>query len=161
LPANTTIRRFHEDDLASVYELVRKTIDISYRPDYPVKVIEFFKKFHTRENILDDARSGCILVALDNGEIAGTGTLLGAHIRRVFISPSHQGRGIGTLIAAELEKMAASNNVQVLDLSAALGSRTFWESHGFTVREELFAPARKDIVIHYFAMEKILNSAKI
>ena len=158
MPADTTIRRFHDDDLPNVYELVHRTIDISYPPDYSARVIELFKEFHSRENILEDTKSGCTLVALHEGEIVGTGTLLDAHIRRVFVNPSFQGRGIGTLIANELEKIASSNNETALNLAAALGSRNFWESCGFTVQEEIFAPARKDIVIHYYTMEKPLNS---
>jgi GNAT superfamily N-acetyltransferase len=157
LPQETIVRRFNEADLASVYELVRSTIDISYRPDYPQNAIEFFQGRHTRERILDDAKNGRTLVAWHSGEIAGTGTLLGAHIRRVFVDPRYQRRGIGKLIADKLEQMARADNVIELDLSAALGSRTFWESRGFTVREELFAPAREDLVIHYFVMVKKLD----
>lgn len=157
MPQNTIIRRFNDDDLPSVYELVQNTIDFSYRPDYPEKVIEFFKEYHTRESILDDAKNGYTIVALQDGEIAGTGTLLGANIRRVFISPLYQRRGIGTLIADELEKKAAADNQSILDLSSALGSRTFWESRGFIIQEELFAPAGKDRIIHYYSMIKTLD----
>lgn len=160
MPADITIRRFHEDDLPCVQELVHSTINISYPPDYSADVIGLFKEFHCRENILEDAENGCTLLALYNGEIVGTGTLLGAHIRRVFVNPSLHGHGIGSLIADELETIASTNNIDVLDLSAALGSRTFWESRGFTIREELFAPAKEDIVIHYYTMEKSLNSPK-
>ncbi|MBN1177321.1 MAG: GNAT family N-acetyltransferase [Dehalococcoidales bacterium] len=156
MPLEITIQRFDEGDLADVLELVRNTIDISYRPDYSAEVIAFFKQFHTRQSILDDARNGYIVVASVGGEIAGTGTLLGAYIRRVFISPSHQRRGIGTLIAADLERRAAADGRKVLDLSSALGSRTFWESQGYSVREEHFAPAPNDLIIHYYTMEKIL-----
>ena len=160
LPADTTIRRFQEADLPYVHELVHKTIDISYPADYSARVIELFKEFHSHENILEDTRNGCTLVALHDGEIVGTGTLLKAHIRRVFVNPTLHGRGIGSLIAAELEKIAADNSETVLDLAAALGSRTFWEARGFTVQEELFAPAREDVTIHYYTMEKSLNSPR-
>jgi GNAT superfamily N-acetyltransferase len=159
LPADTTIRRFHEDDLVYVHELIHNTIDISYPADYSARVIELFKEFHSLENILDDARNGYTIVALQRGEIVGTGTLLSAHIRRVFVNPSFQGCGIGSLIASEIEKTASANNVDILDLAAALGSRTFWESRGFSISEELFAPAREDIIIHYYTMEKPLNYA--
>jgi GNAT superfamily N-acetyltransferase len=160
LLSDTTIRLFHEDDLPYVYELIHKTIDTSYRADYSARVIGLFKEFHSRENILEDTKNGCTLVALHSGEIVGTGTLLDAHIRRVFVNSSFQGRGIGTLIANELEKIASNNSVTVLNLAAALGSRTFWESRGFIVQEEIFAPVREDIVIHYYIMEKPLNSLR-
>lgn len=160
LPANTTIRRFQEADLPYVHELVHKTIDISYPADYSARVIELFKEFHSHENILEDTGNGYTLVVLHNGEIVGTGTLLKAHIRRVFVNPSFHGQGIGSLIATELEKIAAANNEAVLDLAAAIGSRTFWEARGFTVREELFTPVREDVTVHYYTMEKPLNSPR-
>ena len=154
---DTILRRFTDNDLSAVYKLVQYTIDISYRSDYPENVIDFFKDYHTSESILEDAENGLTLVVLQEEQIIGTGTLLGTNIRRVFINPHCQRRGIGTLIWEELEATARSKNVPVLDLSSALGSRTFWESRGFTISEEIFAPAGNDRIIHYYTMTKVIG----
>ena len=158
---NNVIRSFQYRDLDSVYELIQNTMDVSYRADYSEEAIRLFKIFQSRQIILENAANYHTLVALINGEIVGTGTLQGAHIRRVFVSPQHQGRGIGTLIADELEKRASASNIMTLDLAAAVGSRTFWESRGFTVEEERYAPSEKERIIRYFTMVKILPGGTV
>jgi GNAT superfamily N-acetyltransferase len=159
LPENTIVRPFREDDLPPVYGLVHKTIEISYRSDYSEKAIELFKTYHSRENILDSARNGYTVVAVEEGKIVGTGTLLDTNIRRIFISPLHQRRGIGTLIYENLEHKARADNISALDLSSAIGSRPFWESRGFIIQEELFIPPGKDWIIRYYSMVKDLTGA--
>jgi putative acetyltransferase len=117
-----------------------------------------FKEYHSRENILDDARNGYTLVAEEDRVIVGTGTLLDTSIRRVFISPLHQRRGIGKLVYDALEHKARTDKIAVLDLASAIGSRPFWESRGFIVREELYVPSDKDRIIRYYSMTKDLSS---
>lgn len=155
---NIQIRQFRGKDLSYVHRLVLDTIDVSYRPDYTPKVIEFFKEYHPRETIRDDAETGYTIVAADDGQIVGTGTLLGTNIRRVFIDTARQRQGIGSLIVNELEKRATREGIHILDLSSALGARTFWETHGYTVREEHFTPAGNNRVIHYYTMMKTLKN---
>jgi GNAT superfamily N-acetyltransferase len=155
---NILIRPFQPCDLESVYELVQHTVAISYRNDYSEKAIDMFRRYNSRKTILENADNGHTLVAVIDGAIVGTGTLEGAHIRRVFVSPQHQRRGIGKLIAAALEKKALAENIEVIDLAAAIGSRTFWESRGFTVEEECFAPPGEERIIRYFSMTKRLDS---
>lgn len=161
MPPTLNIRPFTEADLDTVWELVQRTIGISYQPDYSPEAIRFFQDYHPREKILDDAANGRIIVAEQQGKIVGTGTLRDAHIRRVFIDPESQGQGTGSIIAAELETQAISNGWKTVDLSAALGSRRFWESRGFYISEENFTPVEDNLVIHYFTMTKdlaVINS---
>jgi ribosomal protein S18 acetylase RimI-like enzyme len=156
LPPTVYIRPFKETDIETVWALVQRTIGISYRPDYSPEAIRFFQEYHPREKILDDAANGRIIVAEQNQTIVGTGTLREAHIRRVFIEPSHQGQGIGSLIADELESRAIAKGWTTIDLSSALGSLRFWESRGFSVSEEHFRPVDNNLIIHYYTMTKDL-----
>jgi GNAT superfamily N-acetyltransferase len=158
VPPTIDIRLFKEVDLEDVWALVQHTIGVSYRPDYSPEAIRFFQNYHPREKILDDAENGTILVAENEQEIVGTGTIREAHIRRVFIHPSHQGQHIGSLIANELETRAVRNGRTTIDLSSAIGSRTFWESRGFYISQEHFTPVENNLVIHYYTMTKDLPS---
>ena len=151
------IRRFNKKDLDSLHQLVLNTIDISYRADYTPEVVEFFKSIHPPETILSDAENGYTVVAAENGNIVGTGTLLGTNVRRVFIDTARQKEGIGSLIYNELEKRACEKGLDILDLSSALGARSFWERHGYSVREEHFTPTGDGRIIHYYTMTKIIN----
>ena len=158
MPPSAHIRPFIKADLEDVWALVQHTIGISYQPDYSPEAIRFFQEYHPREKILDDAANGSILVAEHGREIVGTGTLRDAHIRRVFIHPSHQGQGIGSLITDELESQAVKKGWTSIDLSSALGSLRFWESRGFHISQEHFRPVDNNVVIHYYTMTKELAS---
>ncbi len=150
------LRPFTPADIEPVWELVQRTIAVSYRPDYSPEVIRFFQNYHPREKILDDAANGRIVVAERDGGIIGTGTIREAHIRRVFIDPACQGCGLGKSIVEHLERNARDRNVPAIDLSGALGSKTFWEARGYAVRQEVFRAIDGGPVIHYFEMYKKL-----
>jgi N-acetylglutamate synthase-like GNAT family acetyltransferase len=143
-------------DLAAVYALVQKTIEVSYGGVYPPEAIEFFKNHHSRENILQDIAKGYIVMAESGGQILGTGTLLGTNVRRVFINPEYQRQGIGKIIAEKLERKARANGLAKLDLSASLKSRQFWEARGFTSTKEFALPVANGQKLIFYEMTKTL-----
>ncbi len=150
------IRKFAEGDIQTVYGLLQNTISTSYRGVYPPEAIKLFKDHHSEEQVLSDAAEGYTVVAEDTGEILGTGTLSGDHIKRVYISPLHQHRGIGRLIVQELEKKALAEKLPAVDLGASLVSRRFWESLGYTVQKEEYVPIENDKQLHFYRMSKTL-----
>jgi len=150
------VRQAEEEDLPSIYRLVQNVVAISYNEIYPVEAIEAFQNHHSEEQIRIDAISGYTVVAEYNSEIVGTGTLYETNIRRIYISPRHQRKGIGRLIVQELEKKALTEKLTTLDLGASLLSRQFWESLGFVVQKEDYVPVRNDQKLHYFLMVKTI-----
>ena len=151
---NIRVRRFKEKDLKAVYELIQNTINVSYNKVYPGEAIEFFKEFHSPENILKDAISGYTVVAERDGEILGTSTLIGNHIQRAFVSPDCQRQGIGGLIAQELERKALLKKPASIDLEASIVSRQFWESRGYVLQEETCIPVKNGQKLIYYKMSK-------
>jgi citrate lyase synthetase len=154
---NITIKQAVDNDLPQLLKLVHNTIDISYRSIYHAEAIQAFKDYHSIENITHDLKTGHIIVAEQNNEIIGTGTLLDTNIRRVFISPGWQQYGLGKKIAMELEKKARSQGLAMIDLSASLGSRTFWENLGFEFQKESFLPVANGKKLVFFEMAKRLD----
>ena len=136
------IRKFERKEADFLYRMVQDTIDISYCKAYPPEAVEYFKEYHSIGDILNDATLGYTVIAQSDGEILGTGTLLGSNIRRVYVNPSHQHQSIGKLIVAELEKRALGEKILCLDLAASLVSRDFWASCGFLAQSEDFIPVR-------------------
>jgi N-acetylglutamate synthase-like GNAT family acetyltransferase len=151
------IRKFNEEDLQSLYRLIQNTIDISYHEAYPKEAIEFFREYHSKEQILNDTATGYTVIAEYNSEVLGTGTLFGTNIRRVFVNPLLQHRGIGKLIVQELERRASVEKIATIDLEASLVSRQFWESLGFVIQREDYVPVRKDQKLCYYKMIKTLD----
>ena len=148
------LRQFNEEDLPSIHRLIQNVIATSYSGVYPPEAIEAFQNHHSEEQILIDATNGYTVVAEYNNEILGTGTLYETNIRRVYISPRHQHKGIGRLIIQELEKKALAEKLTTLDLGASLVSRQFWESLGFVVKKEDYVPVRNNQKLHFFWMVK-------
>lgn len=151
------VREMNEEDLGSLYVLVQNTTQISYQGFYPDEAIEFFKNYHSKESIKKDAASGYTVVAEMKGEVVGTGTLLGTNIRRVFVKPSLQQKGIGRLIVQRLERRASAEKLATLDLDSSLASRKFWESMGFVLQKEDYIPVGNGKRLLFFKMNKTLG----
>lgn len=154
------IRQLERADLPPVYALIQDTLQTSYHGIYPVEAIEFFKIYHQKENIWNDASSGYTAIVESAGKIVGTGTLLGTNIRRVFVDSLLQHRGIGKLIVQELEQKAVLEKLQILDLESSLVSRQFWESLGFILQKEDYVPVRNGQKLVFYRMVKTMEIAR-
>jgi len=151
------IRIFDKEDLPSVYKLIHNAIDVSYNGVYSREAIEFFKNYHSKEHILNDAITGYTIVAEYDSKILGTGTLFGTNIRRVFVDPSHQHKGVGKLLVQDLGGKASLEQLTTIDLEASLVSRRFWGSLGFVVQREDYVTVRNSQKLVYYKMFKTLS----
>lgn len=132
----TIYRIMSEDEVEAVGELVRRTVDVSYRNAYSAQAIAFFKEYHSRQSIERDAASGTTLVAFREGVLVGTGSLVDGEIKRVFVDPDHQRLGIGRGLMERLIERARSEGRGRATLDASVVSRAMYEHMGFRfVRE--------------------------
>ena len=154
--AEIKIREFTEDDLDRVVALVRYVVDVSYKDAYPADALRMYKRYHSRENIRNDASSGYCVVAELNGFIVGTGTLVDNVVRRVYINPTYQNTGIGSKIYRDLEEHAAATGISRLELGASVLARGFWESQGWTYNGEEKIPTPHGEELVFFKMSKEL-----
>jgi GNAT superfamily N-acetyltransferase len=154
------IRKFKRSDTQSLHRMVQNSIDVSYRGFYPPEAVNYFKEYHSKKDMLQDASAGYTLIADCNGEILGTGTLLGTNIRRVYVNPLHQHQGIGKLIVAALEKKASREMIASIDLEASLVSKRFWESCGYQIDSENFIPLENGQKLNYYNMVKTISNDK-
>ncbi|MFC1920860.1 GNAT family N-acetyltransferase [Chloroflexota bacterium] len=151
---NIIIRQSNIDDAASIYGLLQKTFDISYKGVYPQEAIDRFKNRYSEDFVIELATEGYTVVVEHNEEIIGTGNLHENSIRQVYIDPSYQKQGVGKLIVDELELKAKDNQLSFLDLGASLLSRNFWESLGYTLDKEDSVPIENDQELRFFRMSK-------
>jgi len=154
------LRRFLPGDIEDVSRLVVETIEVSYAKSYPREAIDYFLEYHTVEQILLDADRGCTFVLASGGRIAGTGTLLGTTIKRVFVDPSRQRRGYGALLMQALEREALRCGVRRVDLSASLPSKRFYDRLGYTTECEAYIPVGSGKRLDYYAMVKALDEGR-
>lgn len=154
------LRRFLPGDIEDVSRLVVETIEVSYAKSYPREAIDYFLEYHTVEQILLDATRGCTFVLAPGGRIAGTGTLLGTTIKRVFVHPSRQRRGYGALLMHALESEAIRRGIGRVDLSASLPSKRFYDLLGYTTECEDYIPVRNGKRLDYYTMVKALGEGR-
>jgi ribosomal protein S18 acetylase RimI-like enzyme len=130
------LRDFRSADLASVRRLIHNTIGVSYSRVYPPRAVQFFRQFHSEQEILARSEAGEILVAEREGTIVATGALVGREILGVFVDAQCQDRGYGTAVMRELERRAKERGCKEVELSVSLPSRGFYERRGYQVLEE-------------------------
>jgi len=152
-----SIREFKSDDLPAIKALVNQTIDICYVGVYPREAMQFFKDWHSNDRILADAEEGCTVVLEQDGQVIGTGTVAGNEIKRVFVGPVFQKRGLGRLIMQVLEDHAVSAGIGVVKLDASLPSKKFYDSLGYIMLEETFLEVENNKRLDYYRMEKRLT----
>lgn len=94
-PNLARIRDFQESDLALVGRLIQRTIDVCYSGVYPSRAVQFFKEFHSPEEIMKRHRRGKMLVVEEDGRVIATGALVDGDIFGIFVHPEFQHRGYG------------------------------------------------------------------
>ena len=153
---NVVIKVFEPSDIETVHSLVIDTIDKSYSGVYPEEAIDFFKQYHRKNNIYNDCLNGYTIIAEYKGRIVGTGTLLDTNIRRVFINNYFQGQGFGKLIMKKLEEKALEQGKRIVDLSASLVSKRFYDRLGYITQGEKSIDVENNKKLNYYQMVKYL-----
>ncbi|MBN1457325.1 MAG: GNAT family N-acetyltransferase [Sedimentisphaerales bacterium] len=149
------LREFNPDDLIPLLKLIWDTIDVCYRPVYSDEAITHWEDEHNETEILKDASEGIILIVELEDKIIGTGTLLAERIKRVYVDPALQGRGLGKMIMAELEKRAGDNGLKEIRLYASVPAKKFYDAIGYNTYSESFLEV-KGKRLNYYNMDKEL-----
>jgi GNAT superfamily N-acetyltransferase len=150
------LRKFKKADLAEVKNLIDKTINACYRRVYCAEAMQFFKDWHCDDRILADAEGGYTVIAKQGGQVIGTGTIVGSEIKRVFVDPAFQNRGLGRLIMRELEGRAISAGIDTVTLDASLPSKKFYDLLDYVTLEKTFREVENGERLNFYRMEKRL-----
>ena len=140
--------------MGELHGMICWTIELSYARVYSTEAVRFFKEYHSIEHIRSDASVGHTILALENDSIIGTGTLLGHNIRRVFVRPDRQGKGIGGRIMTRLERMASDDRVEMVDLDSSMVSVEFYHRRGYLGDERCFLELGNGTKLGYIPMTK-------
>jgi len=152
-----TIRKFKETDLPALTALIHKTVGACYPGHYCREAIHFFLRYHSVDAIRADARAGRTLVLDRAGRVFGTGTLVGAEIKRVFVDPVRQGEGFGRHLMQHLERTAAQHGIRTVQLDASLPAQAFYERLGYVTVTAASEPVENGRRLDFFKMEKTLR----
>lgn len=128
-----TIRRATRADLEATCAAHRAAIEVTCRSHYSAQEIAAWAG-PLKHSVYEPAlRERQMLVAEVSGAVAGLGILdlRRASVDAVYVSPAHQGRGIGAQLLATLEGLARGHLIGRLRLIATLNGVGFYEQHGY------------------------------
>lgn len=117
-----------------ITELVRETIKAVYPKYYPAGAVEFFLAHHKSEKIASDIGAGKVYVTERDGIIAGTVTIDGNGIERLFVEPSKQGNGYGGQLIDFAENIIFGYSETVW-LDSSLPAKSIYIKRGYKEKE--------------------------
>ena len=135
------IRRFEEKDAEKVSELIVETLRKTNIKDYSADLIEnYVNNFHP-ENVLKRASWTHFYVAEEKGDIIGGGAIAPywdkideSSLFTIFISPEHQGKGIGQKIIETLEKDEYFLRAKRIEIPSSITAVPFYKKMGYSCK---------------------------
>lgn len=106
-------------DFETVRQMTEETILAVYPHYYPAGAVDFFLAHHNPAAIRRDLDAGTVFLCMtDDGETAGTVTICGNEIGRLFVLPAYQGKGYGRALLDFAEaRIAGQYDKAELDVS--------------------------------------------
>lgn len=150
------LRAYRPEDLSEVLRLFYTTVHTVNARDYTQAQLAVWAPEQP-----DTARWAASLaahrsfVAEENGLLAGFADLdaENSYFDRLYVSAAMQGRGVGTLLAGQIEKEAARLGLEKLFTDASITAKPFFARRGYRlVREQQVE--RGGILLTNFRMEK-------
>lgn len=143
MPETVEVRLSTESDAKEIGEMVRRTLEISNSKDYPHNVIERIQGSFSTSAILNLMRKRVVFVAELNGRMIGTASLERDVVRTVFVDPSIQRNGVGTLLMQSVEHFARTRGDTNLRVPSSITAQSFYRCLGYEfVRETYFGDER-------------------
>jgi len=137
--------------------MICDTIDASYSGVYPVRAVEYFKEYHSKDKILERSQAGIIVIIEKAGSIVATGSLVGNEILGVFVRTESQGLGYGKRIMSELESRAKAQGLPEIILNVSLLSRRFYEKLEYEILPECSYDVGEGQYLNYWPGRKTLS----
>lgn len=129
------IRKADISELQLVKDIAHRTIKAVYPHYYPAGAVDFFLAHHSDGHIRKDIEDGNVYLLIDdNGSAAGTVTVNGCEINRLFVLPEFQGKGFGGRLIAFAEELI-SESCSEAELSASFPAKAIYMKKGYNAVE--------------------------
>ena len=141
------IRRATPGDAQAISKVVIAALRESNARDYPPDVIAQVELNFCPASILKLMQQRQMYVAVHEQHVVGTASLDQAVVRSVFISPHHQGRGIGQQLMERLKEAAVVAQVEELRVPASLTAESFYAQLGYAKVRDEFHGAERTVIM--------------
>lgn len=125
------IRPYQSSDAEAASEIIRTTMRRSNAADYPADRLQLLIDYFSPEKVQQINEGRVCLVAEVDGELIATGAVEADELVTFFVLPEHQGKGIGTSLLMQLERIALARGVGQLRVDASLTGAPFYTRHGY------------------------------
>lgn len=143
-----TIRAARSEDAVAISSLIVCTLKKTNAQDYPPSVIEAVMANFNPAAVDRLIASRRVLVAIGAAGVIGTASLDGDVVRTVFVSPAHQGQGIGRQLMEAIFHQARRSGIKLLKVPASITAELFYATLGFKAVSETIHGEERTIVMH-------------
>jgi len=151
------IRRLTDLDAEAVSQVIRTTISISNKKDYPEDLMDQLIEYETPERVLERAGWTHFYVVEDEGQIIGCGAI-GPYwgkedessLFTIFVLPEYQGKGVGRQIIETLENDEYFLRARRIEIPASITGVPFYLKMGYHYKNGITEPDEE----HLIRMEK-------
>ncbi|MBR4913735.1 MAG: GNAT family N-acetyltransferase [Clostridiales bacterium] len=148
-----TARLINENDAKAVSDLIRKTISISNKKDYPEDLMNQLIEMETPEHVLERASWTHFYVFELEGQIIACGAI-GPYwgkedessLFTIFVLPEYQGKGVGSFIINTLEKDEFFTRAKRIEIPASITGVPFYLKMGYNYKNGITEPDEEQIV---------------
>ena len=141
------IRRALPVDAQAISKVVIAALQESNARDYSPEVIAQVEQNFCPTSIMALMKQRQMYVAVVEQHVVGTASLDQAVVRSVFVSPRHQGRGIGQQLMARLMEAAIAAQVEELRVPSSLTAESFYAQLGFHAVRDEFHGAERTVIM--------------
>jgi len=139
--SDISFRRASAADAEEVLDIKREAIEELEHWQYSPEQVEVWAPkesyVDTFEQAIEDDRF-IVHVAEQDGTLIGYGALnvLDERIDAIYVRPDHHGKGVATAMLKQLELSAKFQDIEVLDIMAAVNAVPFYKSVGYWELED-------------------------
>jgi predicted N-acetyltransferase YhbS len=154
------IEKFQNRQAEAVSNIIRRGLLEINSQDYPAEFIQSLVDYFSPAQIVKNAQTQHIFVAIEEGNVIGTAGLANFGSAEnpdyygvaVFVEPERIGKGIGRQLMVAVEAKVRELEGDKITVRAAMGARRFYEKSGYQPQ------AGKDELDEqgYYIMEKAL-----
>ena len=148
-----TARLINENDAKAVSDLIRKTISISNKKDYPEDLMDQLIEMETPEHVLERASWTHFYVFELEGQIIACGAI-GPYwgkedessLFTIFVLPEYQGKGVGRFIINTLEKDEFFTRAKRIEIPASITGVPFYLKMGYNYKDGITEPDEEHLI---------------
>ncbi|QND49727.1 GNAT family N-acetyltransferase [Rhizobium lusitanum] len=141
------VRPARESDADAISAVILSALRETNAKDYSQDIIARVAQSFSPVAVLKLLGSRTVLVAMKGEDVAGTASLDDAVVRTVFVSPAVQGQGVGTLLMAEIERIARIGGVMLLTVPSSVTAQAFYAKLGFEAVRDSYHEDERTIIM--------------